>query len=191
MSEWPFGDLRPLSYDLIVIDPPWKYEAYSERGEAKGASAQYTCLPAEEIAVRFPVGQLAGGNCLLLCWGTQALLDRQIACVKRWGFAYTSLIVWEKVFESGKPAIGTGYRVRSMAEPVILGVIGEPKHKAFHGLFKGIRREHSRKPEEFYDIIEQKCPKLFRRADIFTRQTRDGWDGFGNEATKFDKDAAA
>lgn len=187
---WPFGDLRPLSYDLIVIDPPWAYETYSERGQTKGAATQYPTLPDEEIAERFPVGYLAAPDCLLLCWGTQALLDRQIACVKRWGFKYTSLIVWEKVFESGKSAIGTGYRVRSMAEPIILAVMGEPKHKAFPGLFKGVRREHSRKPEQFYEIVEQKAPRLFRRADVFGRQSRPGWDVFGDEASKFDQEAA-
>lgn len=187
---WALGDLRPLSYDLIVIDPPWAYETYSERGQKKGAATQYETLSCEEIAERFPVGQLAGGDCLLLCWATQTLLDRQIDCVKRWGFTYTSLIVWEKVFESGKSAIGTGYRVRSMAEPIIMATIGQPKHKAFPGLFKGIRREHSRKPERFYELVEDRCPKLFRRADIFARQTRPRWESFGNEATKFDARAA-
>lgn len=186
---WALGDLRLLSYDLIVIDPPWDFKNYSKKGEAKGPRAQYECMPPEEIAERFPVGQLAGGDCLLLCWATQALLDRQIDCVKRWGFTYTSLIVWEKVFESGKSAIGTGYRVRSMAEPIIMATIGEPKHKAFPGLFKGIRREHSRKPERFYELVEDRCPKLFRRADIFARQTRPGFESFGNEATKFDGSA--
>ena len=54
--------------------------------------------------------------------------------------------------------------------PIILAVMGEPKHKAFPGLFKGVRREHSRKPDEFYRIVEQKAPRLFRRADVFGRQ---------------------
>ncbi|GLS44393.1 MT-A70 family methyltransferase [Methylobacterium brachythecii] len=183
---WAFGDLRPLSYDLIVADPPWKYEAYSERGEKKGAAAQYSCLQPEEIGELFPVHLLAGGNCLLGCFGTWPLFDRQLACIRAWGFTFRSVVVWEKVFASGKSAIGTGYRVRSMCEPVLLATIGEPRHKAFPGLFSGIRREHSRKPDEFYSLVDDRCPRLFRRADLFARETRHGWEAFGNEATKFD-----
>jgi N6-adenosine-specific RNA methylase IME4 len=186
MRNWPFDNLAPLSFDLIAVDPPWEYEAYSERGHKKGAKSQYDCLPPEEIAEMFPVDQLAGGDCLLLCWATQPLLDRQIACVKRWGFVYKSLINWEKVFPSGRSAIGTGYRVRSMCEPIILATIGEPKHKAFPGLFSGVRREHSRKPESFYSLVEDKAPRLFRRADIFSRQNRPGWQSWGREKGKFD-----
>lgn len=187
---WPFGDLRPLSYDLIVADPPWRFDAYSERGEDKGAGAQYQCLSPEQIAVQFPVDQLAGGDCLLMLWATWPLIDRQIDCLKAWRFTLRTVMVWEKVHPSGKPAIGTGYRVRAMCEPIILAVMGEPRHKPFPGLFKGIRREHSRKPERFYDLVDEKCPGLFRRADVFGRQTRPGYDVFGNESTKFDREVA-
>ncbi|GEP09850.1 MT-A70 family methyltransferase [Methylobacterium gnaphalii] len=183
---WPFGALRPLSYDLIVADPPWKYESYSVNGEKKGAGAQYTCLPPAEIARQFPVHMLAAGNCLLLCFGTWPLLELQLACIRTWGFTYKSLIVWDKRHPSGKPAIGTGYRVRAMCEPVLLATFGEPQHKAFPGLFQGVRREHSRKPEEFYALVDDRCPHLFRRADLFARVSRPGWEAFGNELTKFD-----
>jgi N6-adenosine-specific RNA methylase IME4 len=186
---WPFGDLPPMSFDLICEDPPWLYETYSERGIKKGASSQYACLSVEDIADAFPTHYLAAEHCLKLCWATWPLIDRQIACVKRQGFTFRSVMVWEKVFASGKPAVGTGYRVRSMCEPVIVATIGEPRHKAFPGLFKGVRREHSRKPDEFYEIVEQKAPKLFRRADLFARQSRPGWSSFGDQATKFDEAA--
>jgi len=183
---WPFGGLRQFSYDLIAIDPAWDFETYSEKGEAKGPRAQYDTMTVEEIAA-LPVGHLARGDCLLLCWATIPLLDRQLEIVKGWGFAYKSAIIWKKVFRSGKIAMGPGYRVRSMAEVVILATVGNPQHKAFPGIFDGVRREHSRKPEAFYDLVESRCPKLTFRADIYVRQTRPGWEGFGNEATKFDK----
>lgn len=185
MGAWAFGDLTPLSYDLIVFDGPTDFETYSAKGDAKGPRAKYDCLTVEEVAEQFPADQLAGRDSLLLCWSTFPLLDRQLACVKRWGFTYKSMLIWEKVFRSGKSAIGTGYRVRSMAEPVIVATIGKPKHKAFPGLFKGVRREHSRKPEEFYRIVEAKAPGLLRRADVFARTRRPSWDAFGNELDKF------
>lgn len=187
-GNWAFGHLLPLSYDLIAFDGPWDFESYSAKGETKGPRAQYDCLSVEDVCRQFPVDQLAGGDCLLLCWATQPLLDRQIECVKKWGFVYKSLIVWEKRTRNDKVAMGPGYRVRLMCEFIIVATIGDPKHKPFPGLFRGERREHSRKPERFYELIDEKCPKLFRRADVFGRQTRPGYDVFGNEATKFDEE---
>jgi Transcriptional activator, adenine-specific DNA methyltransferase len=57
-------------------------------------------------------------------------------------------------------------------------------------LFTGVRREHSRKPESFYELIDAKCPRLAARADIYVRQTRPGWMSYGDEMTKFDEAAA-
>ena len=177
LGNWPFGALRPHYYNLIVTDPPWLYQTYSERGIEKGASAQYRCYEVEEIRDRWPMGELADVHCLFLCWGTAPLLDRQIDCVKRWGFVFKTLLYWHKVFPSGKTAMGTGYRVRSMAEP----------HKALPGLFQGVRRRHSQKPEEFYQLVDRRCAGLRRRADVFARQVRWGWDAFGDELGKLDE----
>lgn len=190
LRPWAFGHLRPHGYNLIVVDAPWRYEARSDKGEAKGAAAQYDCLDVEAIADSFHVGDLAEPTCLLLCWATWPLIDRQLECVKAWGFAFKSVFVWQKVFASGKPAIGTGYRVRSMCEPIIVATKGEPVHRPFPGLFKGIRREHSRKPDEFYDLVLDRCAGLARRANVFTRESRLGFEGWGDQATKFDEVAA-
>jgi N6-adenosine-specific RNA methylase IME4 len=187
---WPFGALIPLNYDVIVCDPPWAYQHYSERGIKKGAQTQYDCMTVEDIAAAFPIDRLGAPDCLLLLWGTWPLIDRQLECIKAWRFTFKSVVVWQKVFASGKSAIGTGYRVRSMCEPVLLATIGEPRHKAFPGLFPGIRREHSRKPDEFYELVEARAPRLFRRADLFSRQWRPGWHVWGDEVGRFDEVAA-
>lgn len=189
LPPWPFGDLKPHYYDLIVADFPWDFETYSELGEKKGPRAQYETMSLEEI-LAFPVGELADVNCLLLSWITAPRLDEGIVALKHWGFTYLSFIHWRKVFPSGKPAMGTGYRVRSMGELILIGTIGDPRHQPFRGDFPGIRRQHSRKPEEFYEEIDRRCHGLRRRADLFGRQTRAGWDVFGNERTKFDEAAA-
>jgi N6-adenosine-specific RNA methylase IME4 len=186
LPPWPLAPLRPAAYNLIVADPPWRFANWSEKGEGKGAGAQYACIAVDEIAGMFPLGEIAERDCLLLCWATMPLIHRQIACVEAMGFTYKSLFVWHKVFPSGKTAMGPGYRVRSMAEPVLVATRGNPKHKAFPGLFTGVRREHSRKPEEFYDLVDAKCTGLTRRADVFARQPRLGYDSFGNEVGKFD-----
>lgn len=186
LQPWAFGDQRPHAYNLIVVDPPWRFEARSAKGEKKGAAAQYRCYPPEEVARRFPVDQLAEPTCLLLCWATGPLINRQIGCVQRWGFEFKTLTYWRKVFASGKPAIGTGYRARGRIEPIIIAVRGNPQHKPFDGEVTGVRREHSRKPEEFYRHVVDRCPGLRRRADVFARETRTGFEPFGDEVGKFD-----
>jgi N6-adenosine-specific RNA methylase IME4 len=92
--------------------------------------------------------------------------------------------------------MGPGYRVRTMHEPVLVCTAGNPAHRALESTdiydirFDGIAREHSRKPIEFYDHVTACTPKALRRADLFSRETRPGFDGWGNEATKFDEVAA-
>jgi N6-adenosine-specific RNA methylase IME4 len=189
MRNWPFEDLTPFSYDLIVIDPPWPWKTYSSKGTKKSPQAKYKLMTLEEIGL-LPVMDLARSPCLLACWGTVPQMHKQIEVIGRWGFKYQSAAMWHKVYPSGKTAMGTGYRVRSMVEPVFLATLGNPKYKPLPGLFQGIRREHSRKPDEFYDLVERHCPQLTSRADLFARQRRPGFDPFGDEVGKFDGGAA-
>jgi N6-adenosine-specific RNA methylase IME4 len=99
-------------------------------------------------------------------------------------------IVWLKRYPIGKARVGTGYRVRTMREPILVCAVGNPQHKPFPSTFDGIAREHSRKPDEFYDIVLAHTPHAMRRADLFSRQTRLGFHGWGNEHGKFDRSAA-
>jgi N6-adenosine-specific RNA methylase IME4 len=184
--SWQFGALKMFGYQVLAIDPPWPFELRSEAGNEKSASAQYRTMTLHEISA-LRVGELARGDCLLLLWSTTCLIPRAIAVMESWGFAYKSEIVWRKVTKNGKPRMGTGYRVRSMHEPVLLGTLGNPEHKPFPSVFDGVAREHSRKPQSFYDLVERCAPKLSFRADVFSRETRAGWDSFGDECGKFDR----
>lgn len=183
-AAWPFGDLKMFGYDLIVCDPPWDFENYSAAGTKKGADSHYQVQSLDWIKA-LPVGQLARGDCLLLLWSTGCMLPQCIEAMQTWGFVYKSEIVWRKVTKNGKVRMGTGYRVRTMHEPILLGTIGNPKHKPFPSIIDGIAREHSRKPEEFYSLVETAAPGFSFRADLFARKRRPGWDAFGNETDKF------
>lgn len=190
MSEWPFGSLKMFGYGLITADPPWDFENYSDAGTKKGADQHYQVQSLDWIKA-IPVGQLARGDCLLLLWATGCMLPQAIDVMTSWGFVYKSEIVWRKITPNGKVRIGTGYRVRTMHEPVLVGTIGNPRHKPFPSVFDGIAREHSRKPDEFCHMIDVCCSGLgfcgWRgvRADLFARERRRFWDSFGNEADKF------
>lgn len=187
--NWPFGDLKPLSYDLIMADPPWSYKNYSRKGEHKGAAAQYVCMSLSEI-MSLPVGQLAKPDAVLMLWATNPLLDQAFTVMSAWGFRFKTAGHWVKKTKHGKLGFGTGYLVRAAGEPFLLGTIGAPKtSKSCRSVIEGLVREHSRKPEESYAWAETLIPNG-RRAEIFSRQSRDGWDSWGNEATKFNEVAA-
>lgn len=186
MRDWPFDPLQPFCADVIVADPPWLVEMRSEKGEAKAPQAHYDCLPIDAIK-RFPVGHLAGSDCWLFLWTSAPLLDRAFEVMNAWGFTYCSRCAWAKVTQNGKPRLGPGYVVRTLHEDILIGKIGEPRRqKPLPSLFSGVAREHSRKPEEFYALVERFAP-LARRVDLFARQSRPGWNTWGNEATKFDE----
>lgn len=185
---WPFDPLPPLSYDVIVADPPWRYELYSEAGNEKAASAQYETMALDDI-MALPVGHLARGDCLLMLWGCGWMPPRlREGVMTAWGFAYKSEMVWRKTTRNGKVRMGPGYRVRTMHEPIYIGTMGNPHHTAFPSLFDGLAREHSRKPDEFYRLVIKHTSGL-RRADLFSRETRAGFDGWGAEHGKFDQEA--
>lgn len=186
MLNWPFGEMQPFSYDVFVVDWPWDFKLYSEAGEAKSARAQYETMSLQEIIDFTVITHLAAKDSLWLIWTCEWMKpgDQQ-AILDAHGLEYKSALVWRKTTKNGKVRMGTGYRARSMHERIILATTGNPKHKAFKSVFDGLARQHSRKPEEFYDIVLKNTPGM-KRADMFTRQTRDGFDKWGNQATLFD-----
>ncbi len=103
------------------------------------------------------------------------------------GITYKTEHVWRKITANGKVRWGTGFLARSMHEPILRGSVGHPPKLTLPSCFDGIAREHSRKPEEFYRMIVEKTPGC-RRADIFARERRDGFDGWGDELGRFDSE---
>jgi len=186
MMEWPFGDMMPFSFDVFVVDFPWDFKLYSENGEKKSARAQYETMTLQEITDFAVISHLAKPDSLWLIWTCEWMKpgDQQ-RILDAHGLTYKSALVWLKTTKNGKRRLGTGYRVRSMHERLILATTGNPKHKAFKSVFDGLARQHSRKPEAFYDIVVKATPGM-TRADLFTRQSRSGFVSWGREKTLFD-----
>lgn len=183
-TDWAFGDLPALSFDLIVADPPWRFRTWGEHNQSKSASRHYELMQTQDI-LQIPVEMLAQRDCLLLLWATAPMLPQALATMRAWNFTYKSNIVWRKTTASGKTRMGTGYWARSMHEQVLIGCIGKPrKFSALPSHFDGVAREHSRKPEEFYNLVERHT-KGARRLDLFSRERREGWASWGFETGKF------
>jgi N6-adenosine-specific RNA methylase IME4 len=184
--NWPFHDLRPLAYDLIMADPPWSYELWSRAGEGKAPQAHYDCMDLEDI-MALPVGQLGRGDCLLWLWATHPMLRQAFEVLDAWGFTFVTSGVWVKTTRHGKLSFGTGYALRSASEPFLIGRFGAPRtSRSQRTVLMAPAREHSRKPDQAYVAAEALAIDAMRRADLFSRETRDGWDSWGFEAGKFD-----
>ena len=182
--DWPWGPLAPSGYGLIMADPPWRFDLYSARGEAKSAQAQYATMSLGEIAA-LPVAELAAPDCVLWLWATAPMLPVQIEVAARWGFEFKTSGVWVKQTVNGRLAFGTGYLLRSAHEPFVIATRGNPKtSRAVRSVVVGEAREHSRKPEAAFRAAEVLVPDV-ARVELFSRQARPGWDNWGDEAGKF------
>jgi N6-adenosine-specific RNA methylase IME4 len=191
-----FAGQRPAGgYRAILADPPWSFDNYSAKGEAKNAKAHYSCVPMT-ILRALPVSLVAARNCALFLWATSPLLDQQIDCMQAWGFRYLGFDAWFKgspksAGEPGdatwKPNMGPGYIRRGASELILIGAIGEPE---WQPACRGMRnvlfdpaREHSRKPDAQYSRVEQSVPGPY--LEIFSRTSRPGWSHFGNQTGFF------
>jgi len=185
-----FAEIPPLAYDLIMADPPWSFDNWSGKGEAKNAKAHYGCMSLAEIAA-LPVSQIAARDCLLWLWATNPMLPVALALMKAWGFRFVTAGHWAKPSPGGKLAFGTGYVLRCAGEPFLIGSIGKPKTtRGVRSVIEGPRREHSRKPDEAFTAAERLMPGA-RRIELFGRESREGWDVFGDQPDKFDRKGEA
>ena len=172
-ETWPFGDFMPGEYDFIMADPPWTFKTYSDNGLKKSAQAHYDCMTGEGIH-SLPVLHLARPHALLWLWATWPMLPQAFETMNRWGFVYKTGGVWAKRTVNGKLRWGTGFRLRSVCEPFLIGARGQPKSmRNVSNLVDGLARQHSRKPDEAYKAAEGMMPDA-RRIELFSRQWRYG-----------------
>jgi N6-adenosine-specific RNA methylase IME4 len=178
-----FAPLEPYSYNIVVIDPAVSFETHSEKGQGKSPSQHYRTMPIDQIRA-LPVRELLKNDAVVFRWAQRRSLDEDIATMLAWGITYKTEHVCRKVTRNGKVCWGTGLLARSMHEPILRGSVRKPRCFALPSLFDGIAREHSRKPDEFHQMVLEKTPG-FRRADLFARERREGWDAWGDELDKF------
>jgi N6-adenosine-specific RNA methylase IME4 len=172
-----------------MADPPWRFKNWSKHGERKNPITKYDCMSLEDIKA-LPVNQLAGRNCLLWLWGTHPMVREALDTMAAWGFAYVTSGVWVKKTVTGKLAFGTGYTLRSASEPFFVGRIGNPRtSRSTRTVIEGPVREHSRKPDSAYAAAEALVVDAVRKADLFSRESRKGWDAWGNEAGKWPRES--
>lgn len=180
-------DFPNKKYACILADPPWKFKNFSDKKiSKKGAAGHYPCMALDDIK-SLPVADIAEKDCFLFMWATFPLLPEALETMTAWGFTYKTGAAWHKMTKNGKTAFGTGFIFRSAAELLLVGTCGHPKtlNRSTRNVLQGVVREHSRKPDEQYALIESLCAG--ERIELFARQTVSGWDCWGNETNKFVK----
>ena len=159
-------------YQTIYADPPW-----NEQGGGKikrGADRHYSLMKTADIKM-LPVQDIADDECWLYMWVTNNYLKDGLDVMEHWGFRYITNIVWAKT------SFGLGYYFRGQHEICLFGVKGKlkPQVRNESTLILKPKDKHSKKPEEFYEKIENVSHGPY--IELFARSTRDGWDSWGNE----------
>lgn len=192
---WPFNDLMPLGYDLILADPATRFETWSlTSGQKKGPGGQYSTMSWDDLG-QMPVSKLGRGDAILFLWACWPTLRESMKLMDDWGFRYVTGGAWHKRTKHGKSAFGTGYRLRSASEPFLIGTLGNPEtannvrniiETEDLDVMDEKTRGHSRKPDAQYDFCQRLAPRAIRFVELFARQRYPGWDCWGNEADKFE-----
>ena len=173
-------------FGTILADPPWRFENRTGKvaPEHKRLN-RYETMTLDDIKA-IPVAEAADDVSHLYLWVPNALLPEGLAVMKAWGFNYKSNLVWHKIRKDGGPdGRGVGFYFRNVTELILFGTRGKhartlaPARSQVN--FLGTRkREHSRKPDEQYPLIETCSPGPF--LEMFARGERENWTVWGNQA---------
>jgi N6-adenosine-specific RNA methylase IME4 len=173
-------------FATILADPPWQFTNKTGKVAPEHKRlARYGTMKLNEI-MTLPVSDIAAPTAHLYLWVPNALLPDGLAVMKAWGFNYKSNIVWHKIRkDGGSDGRGVGFYFRNVTELILFGVRGKNARTLAPGrsqvnLLGTRKREHSRKPDEQYDIIESCSPGPF--VELFARGTRKKWATWGNQA---------
>lgn len=173
-------------FTTILADPPWQFQNRTGKVAPEHRRlSRYSTMTLEDIKA-LPVGEVAAANSHLYLWVPNALLPEGIDVLRAWGFQYKSNLVWHKIRkDGGSDGRGVGFYFRNVTEVILFGVRGKnvrtlaPARRQVN-VIQTQKREHSRKPDEQYDLIEACSPGPF--LELFARGVRPNWTVWGNQA---------
>ncbi len=179
-------------FSTILADPPWQFQNRTGKiAPEHKRLARYPTLKLQEIK-DLPVEAIAEERAHLYLWVPNALLAEGMQVMENWGFKYKTNLIWYKIRKDGGPdRRGVGFYFRNVTEMILFGVRGKnirtlQPGRSQENIISSRKREHSRKPDEQYDLIES-CswgPYL----ELFSRGTRDGWTTWGNQSEEYAPD---
>lgn len=173
-------------FKTVLADPPWQFQNRTGKvAPEHHRLSRYGTLTLDEIK-GLPISSVASDTAHLYLWIPNALLPQGIEVMHAWGFQYKSNIVWHKIRkDGGSDGRGVGFYFRNVTELVLFGVRGKnartlaPGRRQVNYLCSR-KREHSRKPDEQYALIESCSPGPY--LELFARGVRPAWVTWGNQA---------
>jgi len=179
-------------FRTILADPPWRFQNRTGKMAPEHVRlARYETMTFGEIEA-LPVEHICAEKAHLYLWVPNALLAEGLRVLEAWGFEYKTNLVWFKTRKDGGPdGRGVGFYFRNVTELVLFGIRGKDNRTLAPGrrqvnLVAERKREHSRKPEQLYEIIEACSPGP--RLEMFARNERPGWHQWGNELGSYAPD---
>jgi N6-adenosine-specific RNA methylase IME4 len=183
LIEIETGNMPELEglFDVISVDPPWNYEGENKKvtsfdSVGRRVANPYPEMTTEEIKkIELPLKK----DSIVFLWTTHKFLPDAFEILKEWNLEYKATLVWNK------EKMGMGAWFRMQCEFCLLGIQGKPyfENTKYRDILTEARREHSRKPDCFFSMIEEIT--LGRRLEYFSREKRNGWEVFGNDINKF------
>lgn len=171
-------------FGTILADPPWRFaNRTGKMAPEHKRLMRYETMSMQDI-YELPIAQLALPESHLYLWVPNALILEGLETMKRWGFTYKTNIIWHKIRKDGGPdGRGVGFYFRNVTEMILFGVRGSirtlsPGRRQVNFIATR-KREHSRKPDELYNIIEKCSPGPY--LELFARHRRKGWEQWGDE----------
>jgi N6-adenosine-specific RNA methylase IME4 len=180
IEQGKLPELKGL-FNVISVDPPWPYEGESKKTTSFDSVGRRVANPYPEMSItdikkiEMPLME----DSVVLLWSTHKFLPDAFEILKDWGMDYKATLVWNK------EKMGMGAWFRMQCEFCLVGIKGKPywENTTFRDILNEPRREHSRKPDSFFEMIEQITKG--RRLEYFSREKRTGWEVFGNDIDKF------
>jgi len=182
--DFPIG-----KFSTILADPPWKFDNKTGKIAPEHKRLfRYQTMTNEDI-INFPIQDLVDDKAHLYLWVPNALVSLGLDVMKAWGFTYKTNLIWYKVRKDGGPdRRGVGFYYRNVTEMILFGVKGRMRTlqpgRSMPNIIISQKREHSRKPDELYPIIEACSPDPY--LELFNRVPRDGWTCWGDEVGEYE-----
>ena len=185
-------DCAGLDCGTVLADPPWQFaNRTGKMAPEHRRLSRYATLTLAEIKA-IPLSEACADRCHLYLWVPNALLREGLEVMAAWGFVYKTNIVWHKIRKDGGPdGRGVGFYFRNTTELILFGVRGHlrtmPPGRRQVNIIKSQKREHSRKPDELYRVIEDCSPGPY--LEIFARgQFSDRWRAWGDQSDGYQPD---
>jgi N6-adenosine-specific RNA methylase IME4 len=197
LDDVGMGLLKKGRYRAIVADPPWRFASNSKERPGRNAASHYDCMKPSDIA-GLPIAELSADNCALFLWitGPHLAIASHLPIMKAWGFKPSGVaFTWIKLrpkasavmFEEADLAVGTGFTTRKNAEFCLMGKKGRSVRASTNvrEVIVSPRRQHSRKPDEFYSRVRTYVGDDAPICELFSRQKREGIDAWGDQVDLF------